>query len=235
VDRKRFGLALLLIVLLAFLLRLYRLDQQGLWYDEGFSVYLARMSLGEITARTASDIHPPLFYYLLHLWLGPFGDSEFALRFFSLIFGLLTIPLIYALGRRLLGTTSGLLAASLLAISPLYLWYSQEARMYTLVTFLCLATSYLLLRGLAEGSKGALIWGLYVLINVLAVYSHFYAFFILTFHLIFLLAWWAVKRKGDRLLAGLLSQGVVALAYLPWSGFVLRRYAAPAPRQQKRD
>ncbi|MFQ6000378.1 MAG: glycosyltransferase family 39 protein, partial [Anaerolineae bacterium] len=212
------------IVLLAFLLRLYRLDHQSLWYDEGFSVYLARMSLGEITARTASDIHPPLYYYLLHLWLGPFGDSEFVLRFFSLIFGLLSVPLIYALGRRLLGTASGSLAALLLAISPLYLWYSQEARMYTLVTFLCLLSSYLLLRAL-EGRAGFL-WGGYIFVNILAVYSHFYAFFVLAFHLLFLLVWWAVNRKGDTLLAGLLSQGSVALAYLPWSGFVLRRYAA---------
>jgi len=227
VEREGIGLskvALLLIVLLAFLLRLYRLDQQSLWYDEGFSVYLARMSLGEITARTASDIHPPLYYYLLHLWLGPFGDSEFVLRFFSLLFGLLTLPLIHALGRRLLGTASGLLAALLLAISPLYLWYSQEARMYTLVTFLCLLSSYLLLRAL-EGKAGFL-WGGYIFVNVLAVYSHFYAFFVLAFQVVFLLVWWAVKRKGDTLLAGLLSQGGVVLAYLPWSGFVLRRYAA---------
>ncbi len=226
-DREGLSLskvALLLIVLLAFLLRLYRLDHQSLWYDEGFSVYLARMSLSEITARTASDIHPPLYYHLLHLWLGPFGDSEFVLRFFSLLFGLLTVPLIYALGRRLLGMASGLLAALLLAISPLYLWYSQEARMYTLVTFLCLLSSYLLLRALEE--KVGLLWGGYILVNVLAVYSHFYAFFVLAFHLLFLLVWWAVNRKRDALLAGLLSQGGVVLAYLPWSGFVLRRYAA---------
>jgi uncharacterized membrane protein len=226
-EKGRLGpskVVLLLIVLLAFLLRLYRLDHQSLWYDEGFSLYLARLSLGEITARTASDIHPPLYYYLLHLWLGSFGDSEFVLRFFSLVSGLLTLPLIYALGKRLLGTASGLLAALLLAVSPLYLWYSQEARMYTLVTFLCLLSSYLLLRAL-EGKAGFL-WGGYIFVNILAIYSHFYAFFVLAFQVLFLLVWWAAKRKGDTLLAGLLSQGSVVLAYLPWSGFVLRRYAA---------
>ncbi|MCJ7666815.1 MAG: glycosyltransferase family 39 protein [Anaerolineae bacterium] len=216
----------MLIVLLAFLLRLYRLDHQSLWYDEGFSVYLARMSLSEITARTASDIHPPLYYYLLHLWLGPFGDSEFVLRFFSVVFGLLTVPLIYALGRRLLSTASGLLAALLLAFSPFYLWYSQEARMYTLVTFLCLLSSYLLLRALGGERKARFLWGGYIFVNILAVYSHFYAFFVLAFQAFFLLVWWGVNRKGDRLLAGLLSQGSVVVAYLPWSGFVLRRYAA---------
>lgn len=228
-DREGLSLskvALLLIVLLGFLLRLYRLDHQSLWYDEGFSVYLARMSLSEITARTASDIHPPLYYYLLHLWLGPFGDSEFVLRFFSVVFGLLTVPLIYALGRRLLSTASGLLAALLLAFSPFYLWYSQEARMYTLVTFLCLLSSYLLLRALGGERKARFLWGGYIFVNILAVYSHFYAFFVLAFQAFFLLVWWVVNRKGDRLLAGLLSQGSVVVAYLPWSGFVLRRYAA---------
>jgi hypothetical protein len=184
------------------------------------------MSLGEITARTASDIHPPLYYYLLHLWLGPFGDSEFVLRFFSVVFGLLTVPLIYALGRRLLSTASGLLAALLLAFSPFYLWYSQEARMYTLVTFLCLLSSYLLLRALGGERKARFLWGGYIFVNILAVYSHFYAFFVLAFQAFFLLVWWVVNRKGDRLLAGLLSQGSVVVAYLPWSGFVLRRYAA---------
>ena len=214
------------IVLLAFLLPLYRLDHQSLWYDEGFSVYLARMSLGGITARTASDIHPPLYYYLLHLWLGHFGDSEFVLRFFSLIFGLLTVPLIHALGRRLLGTASGLLAALLVAISPLYLWYSQEARMYTLVTFLCLLSSYLLLRALEGEGKAGFLWGGYIFVNVLAVYSHFYAFFVLAFHLLFLLVWSLKERRWTPLAWGLVAQGLVVLAYLPWSGFVLRRYAA---------
>ena len=71
---------LFLIVLLGLGLRLYGLDAQSLWYDEGFSVYLARMDLGEITARTAADIQPPLYYYLLHGWIQIFGDGEWAVR-----------------------------------------------------------------------------------------------------------------------------------------------------------
>jgi len=132
---------LLVLALLAFTLYIFRLDHQSLWYDEGFSVYLAEMSLGEVTARTASDIHPPLYYFLLHLWMLVSGSTEFALRFLSLIFGVLTVPLIYVVGRRLLGDAAGRLASGFIAISPLFLWYSQEARMYTLVTFLCLLST----------------------------------------------------------------------------------------------
>jgi 4-amino-4-deoxy-L-arabinose transferase-like glycosyltransferase len=98
--RPRIGIALLVISLVAFLLRTFRLEHQSLWYDEAFSVYLARMNLGDITTRTAADIQPPLYYYLLHFWVALAGDTEFAVRFLSLIFGVLTVPLLYATARR---------------------------------------------------------------------------------------------------------------------------------------
>ena len=223
---------LVFLVLLAFFFYTFRLDYQSLWYDEGFSVSLARMSLAEITARTASDIHPPFYYYLLHFWILVFGSTEFSLRFLSTVFGVLTVPLIWAAGRRLLGVTAGLLAAALVAISPLFLWYSQEARMYTLVTFLCLLSTYLLLR-IMDGRGGrAALWAAYVLTNVIAVYTHFYAFFVLAFQVVFFVCWWLMWSRGrvgqrwSTLASGLLCQGVVVVAYLPWSRFVLQRYGA---------
>lgn len=223
---------LLFLTFLAFTFYTFRLDYQSLWYDEGFSVYLARMSLGEITARTARDIHPPLYYYLLHFWVLIFGTREFALRFLSLIFGVLTVPLIYGVGRRLLGQGSGLLAAALVAISPLFLWYSQEARMYTLVVALGLLSTYLLLLIMGGVRRRALIWSAYVVCGVIAVYTHFYAFFVLIFQLLFLLSWWAlwsrgqIRKRWPALAGGLLCQLTVLLAYLPWSGFVMQRYGA---------
>ena len=76
-----------LLALLAFGLRAFELSRQSFWYDEAFSVYLARFDLATITARTAADIQPPLYYYLLNLWMAVAGDSEFAVRFLSLLFG----------------------------------------------------------------------------------------------------------------------------------------------------
>ena len=138
----------LLIVLGGFALRLYRLGAESLWYDETVSAYLAAQSIPDLVAHTARDIHPPGYYLLLHLWARLAGDSEFALAFFSLIFGVLLIPLCYTLAGRLpwpggkhgLGRDIALWSALLVAVSPYHLWYSQEVRMYTLGAALGLVT-----------------------------------------------------------------------------------------------
>ena len=244
---------LLLITLLALGLRLYHLDAQSLWYDEAFSVYLARMDLGEITLRTAADIQPPLYYYLLHGWIELLGDSEAALRGLSLLFGVLTVPLIYAVAWQLFRShLAGLLAALLVAVSPLHVWYGQEARMYTLLTFLSLLSSYFLLavvrRDLAlttpgrarlassvagrEGTPEVLVeialWMAYTLTSVAAVYTHYFAFFVLVFQgLYVLLVWWRRGFHPARLiLGGLVSGLLIILAYLPWLPHLLTRYGA---------
>ena len=246
------------ITLLALALRLYRLGAQSLWYDEGVSIYLARMSLPQLTIWTADDIQPPLYYYLLHFWLLLFGHySEFVVRFPSLFFGVLTVPLIYRMGRHLFGATAGLLAAFLAAISPLYLWYSQETRMYTMLTFLCLWSSYLLLKALERRAPPYLpLWLTFAVANVAAAYTHYFAFFVMAFQGIYLVAWarkihslgrpdfirgvspklpaaadrlarrWIRSRGWQLLFEGLAAFGAIALAYLPWVPFVLYRYRA---------
>ncbi len=212
-------------------LRLYRLGAQSLWYDEGVSVYLARMSLPQLTAWTANDIQPPLYYYLLHFWLLLFGrsGSEFVVRFPSLLFGVLTVPLMYRMGQHLFGTAAGLLAAFLAAISPLYLWYSQETRMYTMLTFLCLLSSYLLLRVLEERRAPLCpLWPAFAVANVAAAYTHYFAFFVMAFQGIYLVvwSWWMRDRERGLILQGLAAFAAIALAYLPWVPFMLYRYRA---------
>jgi mannosyltransferase len=222
---------LLLITLLALGLRLYRLDGQSLWYDEGFSVYLARMNLGEITERTAADIQPPLYYYLLHGWIGLFGDTEWALRSLSLLFGVFTVPLLYAAAWQLFRSRlAGLLAALLVAISPLHVWYGQEARMYTLLTFLCLLSSYLLLLVVDAKKKWVIpiLWAAYTLTNVAALYTHYFAAFVLAFQAIYVFVIW-VARGGHPwhlVLGGLASGSATVLAYLPWIPYLFARFGA---------
>ena len=126
--RVNWFVTFIILLLVAFALRVFRLDFQGLWYDEAFSVYLAQFNLADITARTAADIQPPLYYYLLHFWMVLASEREFALRFFSLFFGVLTIPLMYITARRLftpspvergragVGVIAALLALSLIHI-----------------------------------------------------------------------------------------------------------------------
>ena len=123
-----------LIVALAVGLRFWRLDAQSLWADEGNSASLALRSWSDISLAAAADIHPPLYYWLLNLWVRLFGLSENGLRSLSVFASAATVGLTYDLGRRLFGRVAGLLAAFLLAIAPFHIYYAQEARMYALLT-----------------------------------------------------------------------------------------------------
>ena len=236
VSRKtqpaRFFLAIPALCLAAFALRAFRLDAQSLWYDEAFSVYLAHFDLAEITARTAADIQPPLYYYLLHFWIALAGDSEFALRFLSLGFGVLTIPLLFVTARRLFDARSARIAALIATLSPLYLWYSQEARMYALITFLLLLSSYALLRLQADWQSRR--WRLiFIAANIAAIYAHYFAFAIITFQILYAL--YAIRnsqianRKSQSRIPlsafriPLYAFAFIFLAFLPWLPHVLAR------------
>ena len=139
-------LTLLLILFFGYALRLYKLGAQSLWYDETVSAVLAQKTVPDLIAHTARDIHPPGYYLLLRGWTLLAGNSEFALAYFSLLFGTLLIAAVYALGMKISskfkiqnsksGNSAALWAAGLVALSPYNVWYSQEVRMYTLGAFL---------------------------------------------------------------------------------------------------
>ncbi|MFN8454367.1 MAG: glycosyltransferase family 39 protein [Anaerolineae bacterium] len=120
--------------------RFYNLSGPSLWADEGNSAAMAQHSFIEIAQRTAFDIHPPLYYWLLKIWIAVVGDSEIGLRSLSVILGVGTVYLIAVLGARLFTQRVGLIAAFIAALSPLQVYYSQEARMYMLLTFLSTLT-----------------------------------------------------------------------------------------------
>ena len=115
-------------------MRIWEIGRKTLWLDEAFSVWLARHPLGEMIAWIARiDQHPPLYYLLLHFWIGLVGDGPAAVRLLSALLSTLTIPAMYLLGRRLLGPAVGILAALILALSPFHVRFAQETRMYALL------------------------------------------------------------------------------------------------------
>ena len=129
------GGILLVVILLAVCLRLLGLSQQPLWYDEAVTFTRASMDLSEAWRVTVeTDSHPPFYYAIVRGFL-VFGDTEVALRLFSVLSGILIVVLAFDFGRILSGTTAGLTAALLVAVSPLLIYYSQEARMYSLLAF----------------------------------------------------------------------------------------------------
>ena len=143
--RKRTDIALLvLITIMGTGLRIYRLDYQSLWYDEILTFFSSHGTLAHVLFQTEFKTNILPFYYLVtHAFLA-LGEQEVFVRMPAVIFGALTIPLFYYSVRHWFGFHVGLWSSSLLAISPFHIFYSQEARPYTMFVFLCLLTFYLL-------------------------------------------------------------------------------------------
>jgi mannosyltransferase len=132
----RWWVVMLAITLFAAFLRLYHIGSAALWTDEAASVWIAtKHSLWDIWHVVSDlDARPPLYYWLLHLWLVA-GNDESALRLMSALFGTLTVPTIFCIGRIVGGRDLASTAAFILAVSPVNVHYSQEVRMYSLLAF----------------------------------------------------------------------------------------------------
>ena len=139
------------ITLIGGILRVLLLGTKGMWLDETFSVWLASHSVAEMLQWIVRiDQHPPLYYLLLHYWIAFQGDASYSVRLLSVFFGTATIPIIYLIGKRISGALVGLAAAIFLAFSPFNLYYAQETRMYTLLTFNAAVAIYVLVRLLTD-------------------------------------------------------------------------------------
>jgi 4-amino-4-deoxy-L-arabinose transferase-like glycosyltransferase len=244
---------LLLLTLLGYALRAHNLDAFSFWTDEGLTPERAGYPVAQILRNdiliqgvVTKDTHPPLYYLILHVTRQLFGLSDFAFRYPSVLFGVLLIPLLYQLGRRLGNATIGLLAALLVAVNPLQVYYSQEARMYTLLVLLVTAMSYVLWRAIDQirdtryeirnaGSSsvsrisyvvspaGGL--ALYGLFAALALYTHYTVAFLIAVQALF---WaWVLWRAGLKwVILGAIGLGVVAA--IPLIPYTLPRLLAGA-------
>ncbi len=139
------------ITLVGGFLRVLLLSSKGMWLDETFSVWMASHSVGDILQWIVRiDQHPPLYYLLLHYWIVINGDTPYYVRLLSVLLGTGTIPIIYLIGKRMSGVVMGLVAAVLLSLSLFNIYYAQETRMYTLLTFNAAAAIYALVRLLTD-------------------------------------------------------------------------------------
>ncbi len=174
----RIPLALALICFAGAALRFATLDVQSLWYDEAVTAHLLRLDLaGMWHAIPDSESSPPLYYVLAWLWTQLAGTGEVGMRSLSALLGSATIPVVWALGRRLGGDRAGLVAAALLAVNPMLVWFSQEARAYALLALLAALSALLWLRMLERPSTArAAGWAL---VAALALATHYYAIFLI--------------------------------------------------------
>ena len=133
------------LVLIAVVVRLIGLSLDSLWFDEVFSVRIARLGLREIISLAANDVHPPLYYLLLHFWTRLFGETESAVRMLSVVFSVLTVFVIYHLALKLFDRRTAIFTALLTTLSPLQVFYAQETRMYAQLACLSTISVYLFL------------------------------------------------------------------------------------------
>ncbi|MEW5718226.1 MAG: glycosyltransferase family 39 protein [Chloroflexota bacterium] len=242
---------LFLILLTAFALRLYRLGVASLWYDETVSVILAQKDLLALARHTAGDIHPPLYYYLLHFWGRLAGWSEFSVAFLSLFCGIVLIALVYRAAHAWFNARVALIAALLVALSPYNLWYSQEARMYTLGALLGLASVCFFARMLVSRqspvasqqsprltSHVSRDFIAYVIISALGLYTLYYFAFLLVFENLVALVWlfrnsqfairdFEFRISNYELRIWFSSQLAILALFAPWLPIAFRQATDP--------
>jgi mannosyltransferase len=203
------GNYLWLLVALAggFALRVNRLAVQSLWNDEGTSIALARLSLSAIMEGAAHDIHPPLYYFLLHSWIAFGGAGEFAVRSLSVLAGVLLIAVTFRIAREFFDQEVAVIAAFLSALSAFQLYYSQETRMYMLVALWSALSVWAMVRMLfpspqargvrGKGARGITIaWLAYIFTTSAALYTHYFAFTLILFENLAFLAWLGLTYRA---------------------------------------
>lgn len=164
-------IGIVLLTVLGLILRLYHLDFNCIWGDELYTLMFSSTSLMNIWSSFMTDCHPPLFYWIEHFIL-LIGNDENFLRIIPAIFGTLSIPTIYFAFREVFNENISFISALLLAVSPFHIYYSQEARMYTMWLFLFLISLYYFFKFIETPSKiGALKFGI---MSGIAFWVHFY-------------------------------------------------------------
>lgn len=246
---RRSTLFLFFLLLLAALLRFYRLDAQSLWSDEGSSVAQALRDMPTIAEHAARDIHPPFYYILLHVWIIPFGISENGVRSLSAVLGVMLVGLCYWLGKELYDERTAWLAAAIAAINPFQIYYAQEARMYLLLAVLSALTVYATLKVQGskfdvQSSKLKILWyGVYVGAAVMGLYTHYlFPIVMVTTNSMMLLSISAARLKHEdtkistrtlrdffrliltrHFMSWCLLQIIALLAFLPWLPIAIRQ------------
>jgi hypothetical protein len=200
------------LTLLAAALRLSTLDLQSFWYDEAFTpVHVLHTSLfATLRGVVHTENSPPLWYVIAWADSRVLGTGEVALRLPSALAGIATVPVAWMIGRELAGRRVAILTAALVAVSPLLIWYSQEARAYGLFVLMAALSMLCFLRAEREPSPRRM--AAFALTGALALLTHYFAVFLLIPMALLLLR---DPRSRRAALPALAALAIVGLALLP--------------------
>jgi mannosyltransferase len=205
--------ALAILVALGAAMRFATLGAQSFHHDEVITV--SRVISGDfdhmLHAIKRSESNPPLYYALAWGWAKAFGSDEVGVRSLCAVLGTLTVPLAYAIGAELSNRRAGLIAAALVAVNPMLIWYSQEARSYALLVLFCAASLLFFARALRTRRGGDL--ALWALASALALCSHYFAVFAVAIEALWLLI--ALRSRRRLVLPALAAVIATGLALLP--------------------
>lgn len=206
------------LLLLALALRFYELTAAAIWGDEGSSVLLAQFPLSGIWAHAAYDVHPPLYFVLLHGWIGLFGDSILSIRLMSALPGALAVFLGTWLMHLVAGRRATLLACLLLALLPTAVRYSQEVRMYSLLGVWLLGATLALVYWVRAPQRRRYL-AIYAVLMAAGFYTHYFTAFCVVSHWLYL----ALARPQDESARHFLRRRswwwanvAIVLLFLPW-------------------
>jgi uncharacterized membrane protein len=204
-------LPVLLSILLAAALRFYGIGDQSFWYDEAYTVDLVGRSFGDMLAAIPeTESTPPLYYLLAWPWAQVFGDSEAGLRSLSALIGTAAVPVAYLAARDLFDSRrAGAIAAFLVAVNPYFVWYSQEARSYSLLVLTTALSLLFLARALRDPTRRSL--ALWAGAAVLALLTHYFAGFVVVAEAAWLL--YATRTRPALLASG--AVGLAGVALMP--------------------
>jgi len=216
--------AVLGILFVAYALYTSTLTLQSMWIDEVMALYFTKGTFAN-TLRAIIDPsqNGPLFYLLLYGWRQLVGESDFALRYLSLMFAVVTLPLLFQYARKLLNCRTATMAVWLFAFSPFVLWFAQEAKMYALHMMVAVASSLTLLEAFRKGRWWR--WVLYAALVSALLYSHFFGVFLVVAQAgMALLLGWGRWKRGLGYVAAMLSLALTHAPLLRFGLVVLRRY-----------
>jgi 4-amino-4-deoxy-L-arabinose transferase-like glycosyltransferase len=200
------------LVAAAAALRFVAIGHQSFWLDESFTVDLVKRPFGDLVSGIAStESTPPLYYVLAWLWAKLFGTHEAGLRSLSALFGTIAVPVVWRTAREWFGSArAGLIAAALVAFNPFFVWYSQEARSYSLLVLMA-ALSLLWFGRVLRDRTGRAFAG-WAVVAALALLTHYFAAFLLVPEAIWML--WVTRERAAWMAAGVLAAVGAALAPL---------------------
>ena len=229
------------LVLAAALLRSWHLDHMSIWQDEGLSFYRATQDLRQLLSGhiplgdlITTDTHPPLYFLLLAGWFKLVGVSAWTAKWLSMLAGLPTIVLVWALARRTVGSRAARAAGLLATLAPIYLWYAQEVRSYTLSVTLGAMAVYTMRRAVDDRASGRsrVRWGVAMVLSTAALlWTHFLGFFVAALVGLVIVAHTG-HHRGRRAVPVLAGLALVALAAVPLLPNVLWRLGLGAERDQ---